>query len=125
MLPVIKHIPGHGRAKADSHLDLPVVDVGWERARRPRFRAVPGVRDMPMAMTAHVIYSVYDDRSARPPPRTSVMGEVIRERDRLRRPGDERRPVDEGARGPFAERARGVMRPAAMWSCTATATWRR
>ena len=44
VLPVIKHIPGHGRAFADSHLALPVVDTPPRGARGPRFRAVPDPR---------------------------------------------------------------------------------
>jgi beta-N-acetylhexosaminidase len=60
VLPVIKHIPGHGRARADSHLHLPVVETPLaELAARdfPPFRALS---DMPMAMTAHVVYSAID-----------------------------------------------------------------
>ena len=60
VLPVIKHIPGHGRAKADSHLELPVVEVAFEDLEARDFAPFRVLSDMPMAMTAHVIYSAID-----------------------------------------------------------------
>ena len=59
VLPVIKHIPGHGRATADSHLALPVVDEPLE-ALEADFAPFRTLSDMPMAMTAHVVYSAID-----------------------------------------------------------------
>lgn len=64
VLPVIKHIPGHGRATADSHLACPVVTADSESLARqdlPPFRALA---DMPFAMTAHVLYTAWDQRVA-------------------------------------------------------------
>src|SRR5205814_10727157 len=52
VLPVIKHIPGHGRAKADSHLELPVVDASWDELDGRDFAPFRALSDMPMAMTA-------------------------------------------------------------------------
>ena len=77
VLPVIKHIPGHGRARADSHLELPVVDAGWDDLDARDFAPFKALSDMPMAMTAHVIYAAID---ARRPATTSrsVMRRVIR-----------------------------------------------
>jgi beta-N-acetylhexosaminidase len=60
VLPVIKHIPGHGRARADSHLELPVVDAAFEDLDARDFAPFRVLSDMPMAMTAHVIYSAVD-----------------------------------------------------------------
>src|ERR1700744_3674999 len=60
VLPVIKHIPGHGRAMADSHLELPVVDASFEDLDARDFAPFRVLSDMPMAMTAHVIYSAID-----------------------------------------------------------------
>jgi beta-N-acetylhexosaminidase len=60
VLPVIKHIPGHGRAKADSHLELPVVEASWDELEARDFAPFRVLSDMPMAMTAHVIYSAID-----------------------------------------------------------------
>jgi beta-N-acetylhexosaminidase len=60
VLPVIKHIPGHGRAMADSHLELPVVDASYEELDARDFAPFKALSDMPMAMTAHVIYSAID-----------------------------------------------------------------
>jgi beta-N-acetylhexosaminidase len=60
VLPVIKHIPGHGRAAADSHLDLPVVDARLEDLDRHDFATFRVLSDMPMGMTAHVVYTAID-----------------------------------------------------------------
>ena len=62
VLPVIKHIPGHGRAKADSHEELPVVDAALEELEARDFPPFRALSDMPMAMTAHVIYTSLDWR---------------------------------------------------------------
>jgi beta-N-acetylhexosaminidase len=62
VLPVIKHIPGHGRAKADSHLELPLVDAPYEALDARDFAPFRALSDMPMAMTAHVIYSAVDPK---------------------------------------------------------------
>ncbi len=58
--PVIKHIPGHGRAGADSHFDLPVVDTPLEVLEQTDFAPFRALADAPMAMTAHVVYSAID-----------------------------------------------------------------
>ncbi len=60
VLPVIKHIPGHGRARADSHLELPVVDAPWDELEARDFAPFRALSDMPMAMSAHVIYAAVD-----------------------------------------------------------------
>jgi len=60
VLGVIKHIPGHGRAGADSHLELPVVETDEETLRQTDFAAFAGVKSALMAMTAHVVYSAID-----------------------------------------------------------------
>lgn len=64
VLPVIKHIPGHGRAGADSHMELPRVDASLESLKASDFLPFQRLADMPLAMSAHVIYSALD--SARP-----------------------------------------------------------
>jgi beta-N-acetylhexosaminidase len=77
VLPVIKHIPGHGRAMSDSHLELPVVDASFGDLDARDFAPFRVLSDMPMAMTAHVIYSAID---AKRPATTSktVMRRVVR-----------------------------------------------
>lgn len=77
VLPIIKHIPGHGRAKADSHLALPVVETAYEELDAIDFAPFKALSDMPMAMTAHVVYAAID---ARRPATTSkkAIGQVIR-----------------------------------------------
>jgi beta-N-acetylhexosaminidase len=60
ILPVLKHIPGHGRATADTHFRLPVVDTPPAELERTDFAAFRPLADLPMAMTAHVVFSALD-----------------------------------------------------------------
>jgi beta-N-acetylhexosaminidase len=60
VLPVMKHIPGHGRSEVDSHHNLPVVDAKREELERVDFPPFAAFADAPMAMTAHVIYTAID-----------------------------------------------------------------
>lgn len=60
VLPVIKHMPGHGRGMADSHHNLPVVETALDELRDHDFRPFRHLADMPLAMTAHVVFSVID-----------------------------------------------------------------
>ena len=59
--PVIKHIPGHGRATVDSHLELPRIDTSRDLLERTDFIPFRKLNDAPMAMTAHAVYSVADE----------------------------------------------------------------
>ncbi|UWQ39993.1 beta-N-acetylhexosaminidase [Leisingera aquaemixtae] len=76
VLPVLKHIPGHGRAAADSHLDLPHVASAPERLEQSDFAAFKALNDLPLGMTAHLVYDAYDSRPATTSP---VMMQLIRE----------------------------------------------
>lgn len=58
--PVIKHIPGHGRAQSDSHKALPIVKAGKDDLATTDFAAFKVLANLPAAMTAHVIYEAYD-----------------------------------------------------------------
>jgi len=60
VLPVLKHIPGHGRATADSHFQLPTVDTPAAELAKTDFAAFAPLADLPMAMTAHVVFSALD-----------------------------------------------------------------
>src|SRR6478735_694283 len=60
VLPVLKHIPGHGRATADSHFRLPTVETSRDELDRTDFAAFQPLADLPMAMTAHVVFSALD-----------------------------------------------------------------
>ncbi len=60
VLPVLKHIPGHGRATADTHFKLPTVDTPRDELDRTDFAAFKPLADLPMAMTAHVVFSAVD-----------------------------------------------------------------
>jgi beta-N-acetylhexosaminidase len=60
VLPVLKHIPGHGRAKADSHLDLPVIDDSVANLVQSDFAAFQALADLPLGMTAHLLFSQID-----------------------------------------------------------------
>jgi beta-N-acetylhexosaminidase len=77
VLSVLKHIPGHGRGTADSHHDLPHVDVPRATLDATDFAVFHALRDVSMGMTAHVVYT---DIDARAPATTSPrMHRVIRE----------------------------------------------
>jgi beta-N-acetylhexosaminidase len=60
ILPVLKHIPGHGRATADTHFRLPKVDTPKAELERTDFAAFQPLAELPMAMTAHVVFSALD-----------------------------------------------------------------
>lgn len=78
VLPVIKHIPGHGRAAADSHHELPVVDTPLETLCKVDFTPFAALADLPMAMTAHVVYTAIDN--AQPATLSAAaVGQVMRE----------------------------------------------
>lgn len=77
VLPVVKHIPGHGRAFADSHHDLPVVEASLDELRAHDFAPFRALADAPMAMTAHVVYTAIDaKRPATTSPR--AIADIIR-----------------------------------------------
>jgi len=79
VLPVLKHIPGHGRATADTHFQLPTVDTPEAELDLTDFAAFRPLADLPMAMTAHVVFSAID--GAHPATTSATMIErVIRER---------------------------------------------
>jgi beta-N-acetylhexosaminidase len=77
VLPVLKHIPGHGRANADSHAQLPVVAIDRQTLEASDFAAFRPLCWIPLGMTAHVVYAAIDPVE---PATTSgkVVGEVIR-----------------------------------------------
>ena len=77
VLPVLKHIPGHGRATADTHFRLPVVDASRQELEATDFAPFRSLADLPMAMTAHVVFSALDPAQ---PATTSatIIREVIR-----------------------------------------------
>ncbi len=60
VLPVIKHIPGHGRAGSDSHQELPALDTPHDALSAQDFRPFRALNAMPWAMTAHVLYRAID-----------------------------------------------------------------
>ncbi len=77
VLPVVKHLPGHGRATADSHLRLPVVDTDRATLEASDFAAFRPLSHLPLGMTAHVVFSAID--AVAPATTSAIMiGEVIR-----------------------------------------------
>ena len=76
VLPVLKHIPGHGRATADSHMDLPHVGAEPRTLEQTDFAAFKALNGIPLGMTAHLVYDAYDSRPATTSP---VMMQLIRE----------------------------------------------
>jgi beta-N-acetylhexosaminidase len=77
VLPVLKHLPGHGRANADSHERLPVVEVDRATLEASDFQAFRALAGLPLGMTAHVVYTAVDPVE---PATTSapVIADVIR-----------------------------------------------
>jgi beta-N-acetylhexosaminidase len=77
VLPVLKHVPGHGRARRDSHEELPTVDAPLKELQAVDFAPFAALSDMPLAMTAHVVYAAVDPNA---PATTSakVLGDVVR-----------------------------------------------
>jgi beta-N-acetylhexosaminidase len=77
VLPVLKHIPGHGRATADSHRDLPIVKTDRATLEATDFAAFAPLAAIPLGMTAHVVYTAIDPAC---PATTSrlMIDEVIR-----------------------------------------------
>jgi beta-N-acetylhexosaminidase len=76
VLPVLKHIPGHGRAMADSHLSLPVVSAERAELEAMDFAAFRQLRGLPLGMTAHVVYTAFDTLPATTS--ETMIDEVIR-----------------------------------------------
>ncbi|WP_386174518.1 beta-N-acetylhexosaminidase [Sulfitobacter sp. R86518] len=76
VLPVVKHMPGHGRATMDSHFDLPQVDAPRAALDTHDFAPFKVLNDLPMGMTAHLVYDAIDPRPATLSP---VMMRLIRE----------------------------------------------
>lgn len=78
VLPVLKHLPGHGRASADSHAALPVVTTDRATLETTDFAAFRPLAGLPLGMTAHVVFTALDPQL---PATTSptMIGQVIRE----------------------------------------------
>src|SRR5438270_1352692 len=78
VLPVLKHLPGHGRAAADSHLKLPLVEAARAELDATDFAAFRMLAGLPLGMTAHVVFCAYDPVN---PATTSVtmVQDVIRD----------------------------------------------
>ncbi len=64
VMPVIKHIPGHGRATVDSHESLPRVTAAREELERTDFRPFKLLADLPWAMTGHLLFDAIDPGAA-------------------------------------------------------------
>jgi len=76
VLPVLKHMPGHGRAEADSHLDLPTVEATAEDLRHLDFAPFAALNDLPLGMTAHIRFPAFDTA---PATQSATLIGVIRE----------------------------------------------
>lgn len=63
VMPILKHIPGHGRAKVDSHEALPVVSESLEVLEASDFIPFRELKDIPLGMTAHIIYEALDAKN--------------------------------------------------------------
>ncbi len=79
VLPVIKHIPGHGRGDEDSHYKLPKVNLKFDELFKTDFLPFSKLSDQPIAMTAHVLYTELDDKFPVSISQT-IIKEIIREK---------------------------------------------
>jgi beta-N-acetylhexosaminidase len=77
VLPVIKHIPGHGHARVDSHSACPLVETGHAELSRTDFAPFHALAGMPWAMTAHIVYAAIDATAPATLSRP-VVAEVVR-----------------------------------------------
>ena len=77
VLPIVKHIPGHGRARVDSHKALPRVEADRAELARWDFTPFRALAEMPWAMTAHIVYAAIDNTAPATLSRR-VIDEVIR-----------------------------------------------
>ncbi len=77
VLPVVKHMPGHGRTTVDAHHDLPTVTAPRDQLSARDFVPFRAMRDLPMAMTGHLIFTACDDQH--PATQSPAMIRVIRE----------------------------------------------
>jgi beta-N-acetylhexosaminidase len=77
VLPVMKHMPGHGLSHVDTHHDLPTVDASHEDLMAVDFAPFQALADLPMAMTAHLVFAALDGE--RPATQSPAMIRVIRE----------------------------------------------
>ena len=76
VMPVLKHIPGHGRGVLDSHLTLPKIGLSEKLLRDTDFAPFAVLSDLPIAMTAHIVYSALD---AEPATTSSTIVDMIRD----------------------------------------------
>ena len=74
-LPVVKHMPGHGRSAIDTHHALPSVDASRQALETSDFATFKALNELPMAMTAHLVFTAYDTQ---PATQSKVMVDVIR-----------------------------------------------
>jgi len=105
--PVVKHMPGHGRARVDSHHELPVVDAPLRELKRD-FAPFAALKDLPMAMSAHCLYTAID------PKRPATMSPVVVQEIMRGEIGFDGLIMSDdlsmkALKGPFAERAARVI----------------
>jgi beta-N-acetylhexosaminidase len=77
VLPVMKHMPGHGLSHVDTHHDLPTVNVSTAELKEVDFAPFRALNDLPMAMTAHLVFAALD--AERPATQSPAIVRVIRE----------------------------------------------
>ena len=125
VLPVIKHLPGHGRATVDSHADLPCVEAGRLELAAADWLPFKANVDVPLGITAHILFTDLDP-SACATQSATIIGTIHPRGDRFQRRADERRSQHGGARRHSSASAR-LWRAgrAVIWRCIATAISRR
>ena len=124
-LPVIKHLPGHGRGAVDSHFELPRIDAAAADLQANDFLPFQALADLPLAMTGHLLIPAYD--AARPVTTSpAVIDQVIRGEigfDGLLMSDD--LSMQAHCPAPLARAPPPAWRPAVTSPCIAMAIWTR
>jgi beta-N-acetylhexosaminidase len=122
VLPVIKHLPGHGRARVDSHVALPVVDCSRATLAGSDWLPFRACADAPLAISVHVLYTALDPE--RPGTLSRVVTEEVIRGENATSPLPQPTPPRPGSTSTIAPPPPNSWRPRAWAGSTLSSTWR-